>query len=235
MALGLYLSDPGSREEDEQTMADEELIREARQSLLEHDKERATDVAKRGLAAGISPERLMNEGFIAGIRELGERFDEGEVFLPELMLAAEAMEAAMAVCNAALPEGQSESRGTVVIGTVKGDVHDIGKAIVVSYLRASGYAVFDLGRDVEAETFVEQAIARKADIVGSSALLTATLRQQRDIEEALREAGVRDKVRTVVGGAVCTQGWASEIGADAYARDALDGVNKIEALIGARV
>ena len=95
-------------------------------------------------------------------------FDEGEVFLPELMLAAEAMEAAMAICNAALPEGQSESRGTVVIGTVKGDVHDIGKAIVVSYLRASGYAVLDLGRDVEAETFVEQAIEVKADIVGSA-------------------------------------------------------------------
>ena len=213
-------------------MADKELIKEARESLLTHDKDKAEDVAKRGLAAGISPEQLMNEGFIAGIRELGERFDEGEVFLPELMLAAEAMEAAMAICNAALPEGKSESRGTVVIGTVEGDVHDIGKAIVASYLRASGYVVHDLGRDVSAEKFAETAAAVNADIVGSSALLTATLRQQENIEQALRDAGIRERVKTVVGGAVCTEGWADKIGADAYAKDAGDGIAKIEKLLG---
>jgi trimethylamine corrinoid protein len=213
-------------------MADKELIKEARESLLTHDKDQAEDVAKRGLAAGISPEQLMNEGFIAGIRELGERFDEGEVFLPELMLAAEAMEAAMAICNAALPEGKSESRGTVVIGTVEGDVHDIGKAIVASYLRASGYVVHDLGRDVSAEKFAETAAAVNADIVGSSALLTATLRQQENIEQALRDAGIRERVKTVVGGAVCTEGWADKIGADAYAKDAGDGIAKIEKLLG---
>jgi trimethylamine corrinoid protein len=213
-------------------MADKELLNEARQSLLNSDKKMAEDVAKRGLAAGISPEELINEGFIAGIRQLGEKFDEGEVFLPELMLAAEAMEAAMAICNAALPEGKSESRGTVVIGTVKGDVHDIGKAIVASYLRASGYVVHDLGRDVSSETFAEKAIEFDADVVGSSALLTSTLRQQADIEAALKEAGIRDRVKTVVGGAVCTQGWADKIGADAYAKDAGDGIAKIEKLLG---
>ena len=213
-------------------MTDQELINEAIASLLECDKAKAEEVAKRALAAGMEPGEIMSAGFIVGIRQLGDKFDEGEVFLPELMLAAEAMEAAMAICNAALPAGASETRGTVVIGTVEGDVHDIGKAIVASFLRASGFVVHDLGRNVSAETFAEQAIEHNADVVGSSALLTSTLRQQEKIEAALKEAGIRERVKTVVGGAVCTQGWADQIGADAYAKDAGDGIRKIEALLG---
>ena len=213
-------------------MANEELINEARASLLTPDKAKAVDVANRALAAGISPQQIMAEGFIAGIRELGDKFDEGEVFLPELMLAAEAMEAAMAICNAALPEGESQSRGTVVIGTVAGDVHDIGKAIVVSYMRAAGFEVHDLGRDCPTDRFVEKAKEVDADVVGASALLTSTLRKQEEIIQALVEEGIRDKVKFVVGGAVCTQGWADKIGADAYAKDAGDGIRKIEALLG---
>jgi trimethylamine corrinoid protein len=213
-------------------MTNEEFINEARESLLTSDKARAEDVARRALAAGVTPQQLMAEGYVVGIRELGERFDLGEVFLPELMLAADAMEAAMALCNAALPEGKSESRGTVVIGTVEGDVHDIGKAIVAAYLRANGFEVHDIGRDAAPELFVETAVEVGADVIGSSALLTATLRVQDEIEDALREAGVRDRFKTVVGGAVCTQGWADEIGADAYAKDASDGIRKIEGLLG---
>jgi corrinoid protein of di/trimethylamine methyltransferase len=213
-------------------MAHEDLIKEAREALLTQDKAKAVDVANRALAAGMSPQEIMSEGFIVGIRELGDRFDEGEVFLPELMLAAEAMEAAMAICNAALPEGKSETRGIIVIGTVEGDVHDIGKAIVASYLRAAGFEVHDVGRDCPTDKFVEKAKEVDADVVGASALLTATLRKQRDIVEALAEEGLRDKVKFVVGGAVCTQGWADEIGADAYAKDAGDGIRKIEALLG---
>jgi len=213
-------------------MAHEDLINEARESLLTPDKAKAVDVANRALAAGISPQQIMAEGFIAGIRELGDKFDEGEVFLPELMLAAEAMEAAMAICNAALPEGESQSRGTVVIGTVAGDVHDIGKAIVVSYMRAAGFEVHDLGRDCPTDRFVEKAKEVDADVVGASALLTSTLRKQEEIIQALVEEGIRDKVKFVVGGAVCTQGWADKIGADAYAKDAGDGIRKIEALLG---
>jgi corrinoid protein of di/trimethylamine methyltransferase len=213
-------------------MAHEDLINEARESLLTPDKAKAADVARRALAAGISPQQIMAEGFIAGIRELGDKFDEGEVFLPELMMAAEAMEGAMAICNAALPEGKSETRGIIVVGTVEGDVHDIGKAIVVSYLRAAGFEVYDLGRDCPTDKFVEKAKEVNADVVGASALLTATLRKQRDIIDALKEEGLRDRVKFVVGGAVCTQGWADDIGADAYAKDAGDGIRKIEALLG---
>ncbi len=213
-------------------MAHEDLIKEAQESVLNQDKAKAVDVANRALAAGMSPQEIMSEGFIVGIRRLGDKFDEGEVFLPELMLSAEAMEAAMAICNAALPAGESQSRGTVVIGTVEGDVHDIGKAIVVSYMRASGFEVHDLGRDCPTDKFVETAKEVNANVVGASALLTATLRKQREIVEALEEAGIREQVKFVVGGAVCTQGWADEIGADAYAKDAGDGIRKIEALLG---
>ena len=212
-------------------MAKEDLINEAKDALLTYDKDKAEDVAKRGLDAGLTPQELMSGGFVVGIRELGDQFDRGEVFLPELMLAADAMQAAMEICNAALGEGESETRGTIVIGTVEGDVHDIGKAIVAAYLRANGFDVYDIGRDVAPEVFVEKAMDVDADVIGSSALLTATLRVQGEIEEALKEEGVRDQFKTIVGGAVCTQGWADEIGADAFAKDASDGIKQIEKLL----
>jgi trimethylamine corrinoid protein len=213
-------------------MANEELIKEARQALLTTDKAKAEDVAKRALAAGMDPSDIMQNGFVAGIRELGEQFDKGEVFLPELMLAAEAMQAAMDICNAALPEGKSETRGVVVMGTVEGDVHDIGKAIVCAYLRANGFEVHDLGKDVPPQDFIDKAVEVNADVIGASALLTATLAVQGEIEEYLKEAGLRDKFKTIVGGATCTQGWADKIGADAYAKDASEAISKITELVG---
>jgi trimethylamine corrinoid protein len=212
-------------------MANKELIDEAIQALVAGDRAKAEDVAKRALAAGMSPGEIMDKGFVAGIRQMGDKFDVGEVFLPELMLAADAMEGAMAICNAALPKGESTTKGVIVIGTVEGDVHDIGKAIVAAYLRANGYEVHDVGRDVSAEAFVEKAVEVSADVIGSSALLTATLRQQESIEEALKEAGLRKKIKTIVGGAVCTQGWADKIGADAYCKDAAAAVTTLEELL----
>jgi trimethylamine corrinoid protein len=212
-------------------MANEELIQEARAALLTTDKAKAEDVARRALDAGMAPSDIMQNGFVAGIRELGEKFDKGEVFLPELMLAAEAMQAAMEICNAALPEGKSETRGVVVLGTVEGDVHDIGKAIVAAYLRANGYEVHDIGKDVPPQDFIDKAVEVDADVIGSSALLTATLAVQGEIEEYLKDAGLRDKFKTIVGGATCTQGWADKIGADAFATDASDAIVKIEKLV----
>ena len=213
-------------------MANEELIKEAREALLTTDKAKAEDVAKRAIAAGMDPSDIMQNGFVAGIRELGDKFDKGEVFLPELMLAAEAMEGAMEICNAALPEGKSESRGVVVMGTVEGDVHDIGKAIVCAYLRANGFEVHDLGKDVPPQDFIDKAVEVNADVIGASALLTATLAVQGEIEEYLKEAGLRGKFKTIVGGATCTQGWADKIGADAYAKDASEAIFKIAELVG---
>jgi corrinoid protein of di/trimethylamine methyltransferase len=213
-------------------MANEAFFKEAIDSLVNHDKDKAEDVAKRAIAAGVSPQDIMQKGFVVGIRQVGDQFDEGEVYLPELMLAAAAMEAAMEICNEALPEGESETRGVIVMGTVEGDIHDIGKAIVCAYLRANGYEVHDLGRDVPVDAFVDKAEEVNADVIGASALLTATMRKQSEIVAELKDRGMRDKVKFVVGGAPCTQEYADSIGADAYASDASDGVKKIEKLLG---
>ena len=213
-------------------MANEEFFAEAKAAIRACDKEKAIDAAKRGLAAGIPPDELLKKGFVVGIAEMGDLFERGEVFLPELVLAADAMMGAAEVCNAALPEGKGEKKGTVVIGTVQGDVHDIGKTIVVAFLRANGYDVHDLGRDVAAAKFIDKAAEVDADVVGMSALLTTTMREQIRILEAMKQAGVRDKYKVIVGGGASTQNWADKIGADAYAEDANDGVKKINELTG---
>jgi trimethylamine corrinoid protein len=208
----------------------DELIQEAIDAIVGYDAAAAEDVAKRALAAGMSPGEIVNQGFVAGISQVGDLFESGEVFLPELMLAAQAMDAATRICSAALEGGQGEKKGSVIIGTVQGDVHDIGKAIVIAYLKAHGYEVTDCGRDVPAETFISKAKEQGADIIGMSALLTTTMEEQRRVIKIIRDEGLPFK--TVVGGAPCTQRWADQIGADAYAEDASDGVKKIDALLG---
>jgi len=213
-------------------MANEAFYKEAIDSLVNHNKDAAQDVAKRAIAAGVTPQDIMQNGFVVGIRQVGDQFDEGEVYLPELMLAAAAMEAAMEICNAALPEGESETRGVVVMGTVEGDIHDIGKAICCAYLRANGFEVHDLGRDVPVDAFVDKAVEVKADVIGASALLTATMRKQAEIITELEDRGLRDSIKFVVGGAPCTQEYADSIGADAYGTDANDATRKIETLLG---
>jgi trimethylamine corrinoid protein len=217
-------------EEELHAMANkDELIQEAIDSIVNYDAAAADDVARRALAAGIAPGEIINQGFVAGISQVGDAFESGEVFLPELMLAAQAMDAATKVCNAALEGGQAETKGVVVIGTVQGDVHDIGKAIVIAYLKAHGYEVTDCGRDVPAATFIARAKELKADVIGMSALLTTTMEEQKKVIATVKAEGLPFK--TVVGGAPCTQRWADSIGADAYAEDASDGVKKIDALL----
>jgi len=210
----------------------DELIQEAIAAIVNFDAAAAADVATRALDAGMAPGEIINQGFVVGISQIGDAFESGEVFLPELMLAAQAMDAATRVCNEALAlaGGAGEKKGTVVIGTVQGDVHDIGKAIVIAYLKAHGYQVTDCGRDVPAETFIARAKEQQADVIGMSALLTTTMEEQKKVIAAIRAQGLPFK--TVVGGAPCTQRWADQIGADAYAEDAADGVKKIDALLG---
>jgi trimethylamine corrinoid protein len=209
-------------------MAD--IYQEAIDAIISSDRAAAEDVAARALAQGIKPGDIMQNGFVKGIREIGDLFESGEVFLPELMMAADAMAGATEIANAALEIGEAESKGTVVIGTVQGDVHDIGKTIVIAYLKANGYEVADLGRDVAADAFIARATELNADIIGMSALLTTTMEEQRKIIKIVKEQGLPFK--TVVGGAPCTQRWADQIGADAYAEDANDGVRKMDALLG---
>lgn len=209
-------------------MAD--IYAEAAESIVSADRAAAEEVAQRALDSGIAPADIMQNGFVKGIQEVGDLFESGEVFLPELMMSADAMAGATEVTNAALEGEAAEAKGVMVIGTVQGDVHDIGKAIVIAYLKANGYEVTDLGRDVSADSFIDRAKELGADVIGMSALLTTTMEEQKKVIKRVKDEGLPFK--TVVGGAPCTQRWADQIGADAYAEDANDGVKKIDALLG---
>lgn len=213
-------------------MSKEELLKEAMDVIVRYDKSKAEEIAKRALAEGMDPVEVINKGFKVGIIKVGELFGRGEIFLPELIQAAEAMKAAVSILTDALPKGAQEKKGKVVIGTVEGDVHDIGKSLVVSLLQANGFEVYDLGRDVPIQQFIEKAAEVEADIIGSSALLTTTMEGQRKIEEELRKKGLRERYKTMVGGAPVTQRWADRIGADAYAEDAVEAVKKAQELLG---
>jgi len=212
-------------------MSNDQFFKDAAQAIVDADRDAAVQIATDALAAGIEPGVIMQKGFVAGIAEVGELFESGELFLPELMMSAQAMEGAMGVTNAALGEGGAATRGKIVLGTVQGDVHDIGKAIVIAYLKANSYEVTDLGRDVPLETFLAKAAETGADVIGMSALLTTTMEEQKKLIAKLVESGERAKYKVVVGGAPCTQRWADQIGADAYAEDASDGGKKIAALL----
>jgi len=209
----------------------EELLKEAIDVIIRYDKSKAEEIAKRALAERMDPVEVINKGFKVGITQVGDLFGRGEIFLPELIQAAEAMKVAVSILTDALSEDKREKKGKVVIGTVEGDVHDIGKSLVVSLLQANGFEVYDLGRDVPIQKFIEKAQEVNADIIGSSALLTTTMEGQRKIEEELRKAGLRDKFKTMVGGAPVTQRWADRIGADAYAEDATVAVKKAQELL----
>jgi trimethylamine corrinoid protein len=176
----------------------------------------------------------MNLAFIPGINEVGDLFGRGQLFLPELMQAADVMKVATDIINAELAKNETtrqKKAGRVLIATVKGDVHDIGKCIVVSLMKANGFEVTDLGRDIDVDTIIKKAIEVDADIIGTSALLTTTMKEQKVLEEALKSAGLRDRFLTMVGGAPVTPRWAARIGADAYAEDAQDGVVKVKELL----
>lgn len=213
-------------------MGKDELLKGAADAIITCNKTKAEEIAKQAIAEGIDLVEVINKGFRVGIMKVGDLFGRGEMFLPELIQAAEAMKSATGILTASLPEGAKEQRkGKVVIGTVEGDIHDIGKSMVVSLLQANGFEVYDLGRDVETRKFIEKAQEVGADIIGTSALLTTTMRTQKTLEEELNKAGLRSKFKTMVGGAPVTQRWADRIGADAYAEDAAEAVRKALGLV----
>ena len=213
----------------------EDLFKLMAQSVIDGDDEEATALAQQALEQGVDPLEAINKGYTAGMDVVGELYSSGEYFLPDLILGGEAMQAALAALEPALQaSGQArEVLGTVVLGTVKGDIHEIGKSLVGSMLSANGFDVYDLGIDIEADEFVAKAREYNADIVALSALLTTTMLHQRDVIEHLAEAGVRDKVKVMVGGSPVTQGWADQIGADGFAEDAAGAVVVAKKLMGA--
>jgi len=197
-----------------------------RQSIIDGAPDTASGLAQQALAARVAPIDAINNGFVPGMHDVGEQFAKGQMFLPDMMASAEAMRAAMAVLDPELKKlgTQRPMAGVVVLGTTRGDIHEIGKILVGTLLTAHGFRVHDLGVDVPGEKFAAQARELGADIVGVSALLTTTMRNQKSVVEALEKAGLRSQVKIMVGGAPVTRRWADEIGADGYAKDAMSAV-----------
>lgn len=212
-----------------------ELFEQMAQSIIDGDAELAEELANQAIAEGVDPLKAINEGFVVGVNHVGEQFSCGEMFLPDLVMAGEAMKAAVGVLEPEMAKqgATREMLGTVVVGTVEGDIHDIGKTLVATMLSASGFEVHDMGVDVAVGTFVEKARKVDADIVALSALLTTTMVKQRDVIEALDDVGLRQKVKVMVGGAPVTTNWADEIGADGYSEDAIGAVGVAKKLVGA--
>jgi len=204
----------------------EVLFKQMAQAVIDGDDDEATALAQQALEQGVDPLAAINKGYTAGMDVVGELYSTGDYFLPDLILGGEAMKAALAALEPALKaSGQvREVLGTVVLGSVKGDIHEIGKSLVGSMLSANGFEVYDLGIDIEADEFVAKAREYNADIVALSALLTTTMLHQRDVIELLAEAGFRDRVKVMVGGSPVTQGWSDQIGADGFAEDAAGAV-----------
>jgi len=215
-------------------MSKEELLRKMTQAVVDGEPEDAAALARQALEQGLDPLLCINEGLTPGMSRVGDLFAGGEYFLPDLIIGGEAMKAALAVLEPALVGGQGRKvLGRVVLGTVEGDLHEIGKTLVGTLLTANGFAVTDIGIDKSAAEFVTAVKENGATLVGASALLTTTMPQQGRIIEALKEAGLRERVKVMVGGAPVTANWAEKIGADGYAEDAISAVALARQLVGA--
>ena len=197
-----------------------------RQSIINGAPDTASELAQQALRDGVAPLEAINQGYVPGMHDVGEQFARGQMFLPDMMASAEAMRAAMQILEPELTKSGKERpmAGVVVLGTTKGDIHEIGKILVGTMLTAHGFRVHDLGVDVSGEKFAATAREVNADLVGVSALLTTTMRNQRGVVQSLEKAGLRSRVKVMVGGAPVTRAWAVEIGADGYAKDAMSAV-----------
>ncbi|MFW9800902.1 MAG: B12-binding domain-containing protein [Candidatus Thorarchaeota archaeon] len=209
------------------------ILEELQDVVIEGDSEKAQEAANKALEAKIPPLDAITEGLAKGVKIVGDRFSQGEVFLVELIMAGDAMKAGMTVLLPVLKESKTEvtTAGKVMLGTVAGDIHSIGKDIVATLLEAEGFEVVNLGEDVASETFVEKVKEHNPDILGLSSLLTATMPMQQDVIEKIGSAGLSGKVKVIIGGAPTTQEWADEIGADGYAGDAVGAVDLVKGLI----
>ncbi|PYX41634.1 MAG: hypothetical protein DMG81_03210 [Acidobacteria bacterium] len=202
-------------------------------SIVNGAPETAAVLAQDALTAGFEPLDAINLGFVPGMHAVGEQFAQHTLFLPDMMASAEAMRAAMQVLEPELRKrgGERPNAGTVVLGTTKGDIHEIGKTLVGTLLTAHGFKVHDLGVDVASDVFVANILKTGADVVGISALLTTTMRGQKSVIEAIERAGLRARVKVIVGGAPVSRRWAEEIGADGYGQDAASAVELVKGLM----
>ena len=207
---------------------------ELSQYVINGDAASAEQWTRKALKGGVEPIDIINRGLMPGMSVVGQRFKNGEYYLPEVIIAARAMKASVNLVRPLLGESEAPSAGKVVIATVQGDLHDIGKNLVGMMLEGAGFQVEDLGADVPPERFVEAVKASGADLLGLSALLTTTMPMMRSTIQALKESGVRDQVKVMVGGAPVTREFAREIGADGYAPDAASAVDEAKYLMDTR-
>ena len=211
-----------------------ELYQSMRDAILDGDEELAAELAMSALNNDLDLTKAMNEGFLKGIQEVGELYQAGEYFLPELVCAADAMKAALEILTPALKKasgGADISKGRVVIATVEGDVHDIGKKIVAAMLTAAGYDVTDMGIDVPAERIIQAVSEKRPDVLGLSALLTTTMQEQKNVISMLEKEDLRDQVKVIIGGAPVSSRWAELIHADGYSDNAADAVKLVNRLL----
>ena len=208
-----------------------ELLHQITTNLYQGKDDKVAQLIEKGLEDGMSPSDLLQDGLIAGMDQVGKDFKAGDLFVPEVLIAARAMQAGMSILRPFLAESDTPSAGKYLIGTVKGDLHDIGKNLVKMMLEGAGFETIDLGADVDPQAFVDGVRQHQPNLVGMSALLTTTMTQMKVTVDALEEAGLRDSVKIMVGGAPVTAAYAEEIGADTYAPDAASAVDRARELL----
>ena len=208
------------------------LLEEIRDTLVVGNAPKIKELTQKALSEGISALDILNDGLVKGMQIVSDKWKAGEYYIPNVLIAARAMKGGMEIIKPKLIEGNYKAKGVAVAGTVKGDLHDIGKNLVVMMMEGAGFEVVDLGTDVPAEKFVQAAREKNADIIMMSALLTTTMLAMKDVVKALRESDLKGKVKTMVGGAPVTQKFAEEIGADGYAADGSSAVEKAKGLLG---
>jgi corrinoid protein of di/trimethylamine methyltransferase len=214
-------------------MGNEAVHEQLKQSIVDQDEAAVLDAVDKALAGGMSAQEIIDKGLLPGLNVIGEQFESEDIFLPELMQAALAFQSAMGVLEPLIKEqgGSGPKKGTIVIGTVKGDLHSIGKNILKLLFETSGFEVHDLGIDVDLFKFIDKAKETNADIIAISALLTTTLIGQRDVIDALKDQGTREMYKVLVGGGATTKEWADSIGADGWSANAYDAVNLATSLV----
>lgn len=208
-----------------------DILQHISDSLRNGDDKKVFELTKQAIEQSISPKEILDNGFIAGMNIVGEQFGKHEIFLPEVLLAARAMYAGLDQLKPLLVKDEIPSLGKIVIGTVHGDLHDIGKNLVVIMMRGAGFEVIDLGKDVPAEKFLDTAVKEEAKVIGMSALLTTTAPVMKTVTDLLMKEGLTGTIRTIIGGAPISEEYARDIGADAYAYDAAKAVERVKHLV----
>jgi len=208
-------------------------LKEIADNLIKGKAPEVKELVQRAIDEGEDVEKVLNEGLVAGMNIVGAKFKANEFYVPEVLIAARAMKAGMGILRPILVDKNIKGVGTVVLGTARGDLHDIGKNLVAMMLEGAGFEIIDLGVDVSPEKFMEAAKEKKADLIGLSALLTTTMPSMKDVIKAVGDSGLKDKVKVMIGGAPVTQSYADEIGADGYAPDAASAVDEAKQLLGA--